>query len=255
MITHPGATIRALLQMPMAGLFMLVGATGMAAPDPEPLVADRPGFSSAPAVVGTGVAQVELGYEFSRGPGGDVDDHTVPVTLARVGVSERVELQLGWSGYTWQDGDENDSGALDASAGIKWRITDADAATSVALFAGTTLPVGDDDFSSDDADPSVGVFWSHSGALDWFGTVLVSDSSDGTGVGAALGLNLPIDDVTGAYVEYFAQYVEDIDTQHYLNGGFTRLFGPDLQLDAYLGAGFDDDATDLFVGMGASYRF
>jgi hypothetical protein len=57
----------------------------------------------------------------------------------------------------------------------------------VALFAGLSLPVGNDEFSSNEVDPAVGASWSHSAGLHWFGTVVFSEASDDTSLSNAIG--------------------------------------------------------------------
>ena len=53
---------------------------------------------------------------------------------------------------------------------MKWQINADDAPFVAAVFAGVMLPVGDKDLTSDQYDPEFAVFWTYSGALEWFGT-------------------------------------------------------------------------------------
>ena len=45
------------------------------------------------------------------------------------------------------------------------------------------------------------------------------------------------------------------DSEHYLDGGVTYLINMNLQLDARIGLGLNDDAAEFFVGAGVSYRY
>ncbi len=227
-----------------------------AAQDAAPISAERPGFSSSPTTLSPSMLQVETGYQYTRDGGGDFSDHTLPLALIRVGLAERLELQLSWAGISWTEvGGRDFDGANDAGIGVKWQVTGSDALFPLAFFAGLSLPVGDDEFSSDDVDPTLGVFWTHSAGLDWFGTVLLSESDGDVTVGNALGVSLPIDADTGAYIEYFGSYGGGAGPEHVLNGGVAYLPRRDLQLDVHAGAGLNGRAVDFFLGLGLAYRF
>jgi hypothetical protein len=165
-------------------------------------------------------------------------------------------MQFSWAGMSWTDvGGRHVNGANDASIGLKWQVSDADATVPIALFAGLTVPVGDTEFSSDEADPSFGAFWSYSAGLDWFGTVIVGESGNDSSISNAIGISIPVDSDKGAYVEYFGNYAGDAGPEHYLNGGFTYLPKYNMQLDLHIGLGLNGRAADAFLGLGMAYRF
>ena len=244
--------LQALLVVPLLG-----AACAATAEDSDTIIAERPGFSSSPITLDPAQLQVESGYQYTHEGGqNDVDDHTLPLLLIRVGVIENVELQFSWAGYSWTEaGNNNVNGTNDASIGVKWQINDSAASVPVALFAGLSLPVGADEYSSDRVDPTVGAFWSYSAGMDWFGTVLINESDGDVTFGNALGISLPVDDVTGAYVEYFGNFAGNGGPEHYLNGGLAYLPRNDLQLDVNAGLGLNSRAADLFFGLGIAYRF
>lgn len=220
--------------------------------------AERPGFSSSPLSLDAGRWQLEGGYQYTRVTS-NVDSNTLPLMLLRYGTGERTELQIGWSGYNRVDfsGGSVD-GITDASVGVKWQLTDDNARTPVGVFAGFSLPVGDNEFSSDEVDPTVGLFWAHNGPVALFGTLLLSDVDKETSIGNGIGISLPVSDACGrcgAYIEYFGNYPEDGGPQHNLNGGLTFLQSNDLQFDVHVGLGLNDRAPDGFLGLGAAYRF
>lgn len=223
----------------------------------EVISAERPGFSSSPIALSPGRLQLESGYQYTRDRNSiDVDDHTAPLMLFRAGLVEHVELQLGWAGWSWTDIDGSSAnGRNDATVGLKWQLTETDAPVPLALFTGVTVPVGDDTFGADGVDPAIGVFWTHSGSLDWFGTVLVSESDSDVSYANALGLGLPISDNLGAFVEYFGNFADGVGPQHNLNGGVAYLPRADLQLDLHAGIGLNRRAADGFLGLGIAYRF
>ena len=236
---------------------LFLSACIAAAEDSHTIIAERPGFSSSPIALDPTHLQVESGYQYTHeGGSNDFDDHTLPLVLLRVGFMENVELQFSWAGYSWTEaGNNNFNGTSDASVGVKWQLSESGATVPVALFAGLSLPVGADEYSSDRVDPTVGAFWSYSAALDWFGTVLISESDGDVTFGNALGISIPVDGVTGAYVEYFGNYAGNGGPEHYLNGGLAYLPRNDIQLDVHAGLGLNDRAADLFFGLGIAYRF
>jgi len=225
------------------------------AQEADPINTERPGFSSSPYTVAPGVFQIESGYQYLDNGSGS-DDHTFPLLLMRLGIADSIELQLNWPGYSRSDvGGSTASGANDASVGVKWNVSSSDATVPVALFAALSLPVGASEFTSDEIDPTLGAFWSYSGSLDWFGTVVTTRSNDRTSVTNAVGISFSIDQGTGVFVEYYGTFAEGSGPEHYLDGGITFLASNDLQLDLNAGVGLNGRAADLFFGFGLGYRF
>lgn len=222
-----------------------------------PISAERPGFSSSPGVLAPGSLQIESGYAYSRVDAAvDFRSHSLPSALLRYGATDRLEIQLTMPSYTWAEvGGVDFDGASDAAIGLKWQPNFFSDDLPVALFAGTSLPIGDDEFSSDELDLTLGAFWSWSSRLDWFGTILVSESEDDIQLSNAIGVSFSTGHRTSGYVEYFGTFESDSGPEHYLNTGLTYLQRNDLQLDAYLGFGLNDRSTDLFAGFGLAYRF
>lgn len=217
--------------------------------------AERPGFSSSPLTLDEGRWQLEGGYQYSR-VGSSVDQHALPLTLLRFGAGPRAEIQLSWPGIVWSDQPGGTvKGATDASIGVKWQLTDDNVALPVGVFAGLSLPVGDNEFSSNEVDPTLGLFWAYNGRLGLFGTALVSESDSDTVIGNSIGVSLPLRDQRSAYIEYFGIWAEGQGPQHNLNGGFTFLQSYDLQFDVHAGIGLNGRAADGFLGIGAAWRF
>lgn len=231
---------------------------GVAAQAQENINTERPGFSSSPLTLDHRRWQLEAGYQYQR-VNSNLDAQTLPLLLLRYGAGERAEVQFSWAGFSRIDAGPRDiNGASDASIGVKWQLTDDAATTPVGVFASLSLPVGDNELSSDEVDPTLGLFWAHNGRVKLFGTVLLSEFDDETTIGNALGINLPVSSRCrgcGAYVEYFGNYPEGGGPQHNLNGGMTFLRSADLQFDVHVGLGLNDRAPDSFVGVGAAYRF
>lgn len=243
----------------MKNLFFLVvlfAALPVSAQDS--VSAERPSFSSSPIALDGGFWQLEGGYQFTRITS-DVDSQSLPLLLLRYGAGERTEVQLSWAGHSQLDiGPASVNGLSDMSLGVKWQLSDDGAATPLALFAGATLPVGDNDFSSNEVDPVVGLFWAHDGRASLFGTVLISEFDNETTIGNGVGINLPMAErckTCSAYVEYFGLYPENGGPQHNLDVGMSWLRSNDLSFDVTVGIGLNDRAPDGYFGFGAAYRF
>ena len=101
----------------ICGLSLLCASLTVAAQEAGPISADRPGFSTSPTTVAPATLQIEGGYQYTRDRDGvDIDDHTLPLLLLRVGLIDRLELQLSWAGVSWAEMNGRDvHGANDAS--------------------------------------------------------------------------------------------------------------------------------------------
>jgi hypothetical protein len=224
---------------------------------PGPINTERPSFSSSPLALPTGFWQIEAGYQLTRNSGSDsLKEQTLPNALLRFGFYPNLELQLNGVGFkkTRADGVESD-GFQDFSLGVKWQVNGSDAAIPIGLFAGVSLPVGSSEFSSDDYDPLVGVFWSHSGRLEWFGTVKAQKSDSKYSYDNAVGISFSLKETTGAFLEFHSSMPEGAGPAHNLNGGITWLLANALQVDIHGAVGLNSRASNYSVGTGIAYRF
>jgi hypothetical protein len=268
------------------GVLLVLGALGPGPPPlraqdtpPGDLVTDRPDQTESAAVVPPGYVQVEAGVLVTRDEAGGRSVETVegPGTLVRIGLGGRTELRLGWAGYLKEEADLLGSrgervrveGPGDAEVGAKVRLRDeAGRLPDAALLVGVSLPVGDDELTSDRLDPTLLLSLAHTLSdrlsLGYNAGVAWSSEAGDAGVletyshgvySAAVGIGLT--DRLGAFVELFG--AEPIDapggSEVALDGGLTWLVRPNLQLDVAAGAGLTDDARDWFVGTGVSVRW
>lgn len=279
-MTPSSLTSRKLVAGALAALSTAALAAGpLAAQDTPPgeLVTDRPDRTESAAVVAPGYVQVETGVLFTRDEEGAAEVEVVegPGTLVRIGLGGRTELRLGWDGWVRQEvslaggGDVTVDGAGDAELGAKVRLRDeAGRLPEAALLVGVSLPLGDEELTSDRYDPSIllslahtlserlalgynaGVAWSsapgEAGAVETSSHIVWS---------AALGLGLT--ERLGAFAELFGEEPIDAPGSSAVSadGGFTWLVRPNLQLDLFAGAGLTDEAPDWFVGTGISIRW
>ncbi len=259
-------------------IFALLAAFAVpaAADPPGDLVPDRPDQTESSVVVPRGWVQLEVGWSFTRDDSGGVrlDVQEVPASLLRVGLSEKVELRLGWAGLVDAEAragrfEISDDGAGDAELGVKVHLAEERGGRpEVALLAGTSVPVGDDAFTSDRFDPNLRLAFSHTLServgLGYnvglgFATELGDDGERHT-LSTALytvALGFGLSDKWGAFVELYGDLPASAsgDAAHALDGGFTYLVRDHLQLDLAGGVGLSDAADDWFVGLGLSVRW
>lgn len=271
-------------------------ASSVAAQDPGPVVTDRPDRTESAAVVTPGFVQVETGWTFTREREGSVEvtAHSLPETLVRVGVLPWLEGRVGIAGWQFTEAEAEDSPSVpttsqsgfgDAFVGAKVRLVEGNGSRpAVALLGHLSLPVGEDPFGGERADPSVRATVAHelpAGlSLGWNVGVeweTVSDEfslaeADGSAPASSstrsdfsstrsdviytVALGIPVAGPVGAFVEAFgALGVQEVrPDRHGLDGGLTLLLTESLQLDASAGFGLSDAADDLFLGAGLSFR-
>ncbi len=241
-----------------------------------PMVTDRPDQTESAQVVPRGTTQLEIGWLLSREDeaGARLETTEVPGTLLRFGLSERFELRLGWSGFVDQELSFGGSklvrdGVGDAAlAGKVLLRPERGAAPQVALLFGTSVPVGDDELTSDRYDPSfrflfsntlsdtvgigynVGMFWETGTGDD--GSLSTVSSFDYT-----LSLGFGVGARSGVFVELFGDVPASAsgDPSASFDTGLTFQIRPRVQFDIAAGIGLTDNADDWFVGIGLSTRF
>ncbi len=251
-----------------------------AAPLDGPLVTDRPDFTESTEAVPFGHAQLESGYTFTydREDTDRVHDHTAPEMLWRIGLFEKFELRVAWAGYSWTQSqyqgetrggravtrEDWDDGANDMNLGFKYKLWEQDGLLPhFGVIGEMSVPSGSAGVSSGDVDPGAKLLWAYDLAdgLALAGNVnfasLTEDDDRFFQTANSVSLAASLTDWLGTYFEYFGFYPnsQHTDCAHYLNGGFTFLITDNLQLDVRTGFGLNEEADDLFSGVGFSYRF
>ncbi len=258
-------------------IVLLAGSLTMAAPlfaaEPE-LITDRPDQTESPQTVKPGSVQIEIGASFTNDEDGGIetDSFSVPETLVRIGLTARTELRVGWSGRQDVDirigrGSFSSTGSGDAELGIKLALTDNDQpGTQVGLLLSSSVPVGDDEFTSDSWDLSARVLVAHtltdSVSFSYnlgVETFTEDDGFDEDTLAAAIytaTLGFGLTDSLGAFLEIYGEIGLSAGgkPQHLFDGGFTYLVRDNVQLDIVAGVGISDPADDWFVGVGVSFR-
>ena len=265
------------IQVKVAIAILTIGAAAAAAraDDAPPLITDRPDVTESSEVVTRGLFQFEIGYNFVRFDldGERVDASTLPATLVRIGLDEKVELRLEWLGYvnvsTEQDGITTDeSGSGNTALGVKIKLREErGAGPQMALLVDAVMPTGDQGFRTERIDPQVRVAGSNTISdrigLGWNAGVAALSIEDENGelhtdaigrysVAAGIGIN----ERWGTFVEVFGfvPLSGDEPDVHSFDTGFTYLTSKTVQLDMSAGVGLNDEAEDWFVGAGVSFR-
>jgi hypothetical protein len=233
-----------------AGLLAAPDVAAQAMPD---IATDRPSFSATPQTVGAGIWLGEFGYLYTGNDDGP-DQQTLPQALLRYGLADDMELQINWSGYSRADSG-GPSGFTDASIGVKIQLSDRPGATRMAFLATLSVPIGEDELSSDSFDPAVKFAWSHSGIADFFGTAAIASSDGDLTFSNGVGVAFAVGDRQGLFVEHQMDTPENSSTSHILNSGFTWLLSADTQVDLNASIGLNDNASDYTLGFGYARRF
>jgi len=216
------------------------------------LVTDRPDQTESAVTVEPGKIQIETGVLFTRGKSGGATSEVTEAlgTLLRIGLRDRLELRIGFDGFILVPGA---SGLGDASLGAKVVIAEETAdRPQVAVLVETSVPIGDDGFTSADYAPSARL-------------ALSKDFGDSLGIGFNVGAEFPEDDEILFYTlaagvgiddknSVFFEVFGDSESSHSFDAGWTYLAKSNLQFDVAAGVGLSDQAPDWFVGAGVSLR-
>ena len=255
------------------GLVVLSEAVCLAQ-QPADLVTDRPDATESAVTVPPKAMQMEFGarWIFDRSADGQLDIVEAPGTLVRVGVSQRVELRLGWGGWietALESSRERHrvDGFADPEVGMKWALMQP-GGMELALLAHVTLPAGDEIVGAPGIDPSVRLAAAHPigdrASLGWnLGYEIGSFDGGGHTETVSLGrwvysgtMGVDITPRWGGFVEIFGDLPasDPGPAVHVFDGGVTYLVAPRVQLDLSGGVGLNDVAPDRFVGVGLSLR-
>ena len=266
-----GATVRVL-----ALAWVLLASIPAIAEDAPELVTDRPDQTESSVVVPRGFYQLELGWTFTRDDDGGVrvEAHEVPGTLLRVGLFEKVELRLGWAGFIGAEArfrgfEASEDGIGDAEVGAKiYLAEERGGRPEMALLASTSVPSGDDAFTSDRFDPALRLALAHTlserVSLGYnlglaFASEVGEDGERDTVSSAfyTVALGFSLSERWGAFVELYGDIPASAGggPANAFDGGITYLVRENLQLDLAVGAGLSDAADDFFIGLGLSVRW
>lgn len=225
--------------------------------------ADRPSFGDNPSLIPKGYFETEGGYQFDNNQDGGHSNAVGSGLVLRAGLTDNLEFRLGWDGYTLSAPGLN--GASNANVGFKIRVKDETGyAPSLSVLPTVSLPVGNDDVAANKAEPELHFI---------FGKTITDKFSLSSNLNLAEretnNGNLKLEtafsfsggygftDRVGSYLEYYAifpAYGQERDS-HVIDGGFTFLTTRRAQLDAYVGTGLNDVASNVYAGVGIAHLF
>lgn len=261
---------RALLPPPLAALLCLsIGLPAIGyGQTPGELVTDRPDQTESPVAVAPGFVQLEVGWSYVED--GQAQLHNVPGTLARVGVVRGWEARVGFAGWRHLEvgGTETTQGAGPLGVGFKGELLrGAGLKPAIALLGGLLLPTAAEGLGPSRVEPSLRVAAGHElgDVVSLSYNVGVAWLSERRESGESRTLTqgiytLSVGFALGERVAVFGEAFGSVPlaggplAAHSLDGGFTVLVLPNLQLDLSAGLGLDDDADDWFVGAGVALR-
>ena len=237
------------------------------------LKTDRPSQTDDSSTVPLGYVQAELGWTRTRNDdrGIKAERDAVPETLIRIGITEGIELRVGFEGQISQTvtvlgAKVKDIGAGDASIGTKiGLIEEQGPVPELAFIMTTTLPTGE--VSSERVDPSFRLAasntfeqldFSYNLGIAWESAEdLLGDRDTVSSLEYGMSLGMAATDRLGAYAELFGDVSlsRSGGPRHSLGVGGTFLLEDNLQADVSAGFGLSSVANDWFLGIGFSYRF
>jgi len=236
---------------------------------------DRPGLGTPPCTIDRGRGDVEIGladWTLEKGGGDRTDTWEFGDLLVRYGLTDHLEMQLGWTAFgTVRERSGGSvsrmSGIGDATLALRQNLIHPDGSGfSAALMPYASLPTGGRAIGAGDWSAGLLVPLSyelpHGLTLDFTGRIEAAADADRHGrhlaYGGIVGLDAELSrDVTMTF-ELSAQRDEDPA------GHSTPLIGavslawmakPDLQLDAGANAGLAGGAPDAELYVGIARRF
>jgi hypothetical protein len=232
------------------------------------LVTDRPDQTESSSVVPHKSLQIETGFIWENDESDLYKQKTFVYnsTLLRYGLLERMELRLGLAYLSEEikikdtDTVNTISGFSPMYAGFKIYILEENGwIPEIAFLGGLVIPVtAHKDFKAPYSAPTMRFAFSHTlsdrfslgynlGA-EWYGETAIPEYF------YSLALGIAITDKFGTYLEVFGFLPEEGKASHLLDGGFTYLVLPNLQLDISGGLGLNEEAIDNYWSLGLSYR-
>lgn len=222
------------------------------------MVTDRPDFTESALTVRR--AQLEAGYTFTHADG--TARHTLGEALLRVPAAASLELRVGLSSYRWTEAEHGGEGFTDASLGTKLELlaSDGGAVPTVALLAGTSLPVGEVADAGFQPEGRVALAWGISDRVG-VGANLGAARRDGTGgrfteLVGSVALGVAMGGRLGVFLETygFEPVGDGRKGASFLDGGITLGLGADVQLDARIGTDLGGPAETVVGGVGVAVR-
>lgn len=236
---------------------------------------DRPGIGTPPCTMDRGHAAIELGlgdWTLTRSPGAREDDIATGQLLVRYGLTDSLEVQVGWTAYTHvrtRSGGAvaHRGGAGDVRIALRQNLHNPDGTGfSVALMPYASLPVGSRDIGAGDWGAGVLVPMTYALnptlTLDLTAEADAAVDQDGSGrhlaYSAIVGLDAKLSSKIGATAELSLGQDED-PSGHATRAlaGLSMDWSPNdrVQLDIGANFGLNRDSPDAELYVGIARRF
>ncbi|MGO1062309.1 transporter [Acinetobacter lwoffii] len=225
---------------------------------------DRPGEGLSTGITPVGNVAWEQGLPTARySKSGDQTATTLSADmLLRTGLSDDLELRLGWAGPTWTQVKSNgqteeDDGLGDVSIGLKKAIDLDDDKLSMALLAEAIIATGNAGFTNEEDIYSLGsvVSYQYNDLVSTALTMRYEWQDSNWAVSAIPSLGYRITDRWSGYSELIYRKAESIDNQYALGTGVMYALNDRVQLDANVGVDLDGADRSYFSGLGFSVLF
>ncbi|ADG66670.1 hypothetical protein Plim_0825 [Planctopirus limnophila DSM 3776] len=236
---------------------------------------DRDSFTPATTVVGHHKTIVEAAYSFIDNPSSR-ETHSFPELLVRYGVSDRIEIRLGWNYETGGGGSvSGNSSFIEEEPLVDEIENDGDLLYGLKLFVNeqadwlpqSSLIVQANTPTSGSLNTTQFTLcyvvgwelpnaWTIDAAMRYSAT---AEEEDHFNLWApSVVLKVPVGTKYKAHIEYFGIFSdqqETAQTSQYISPGIHYLITPDLEIGIRVGWGLNSDSARFFSNVGAGWRF
>lgn len=219
-----------------------------------------------------GRVQLEGGYTFvhDRIAGATISEHVLPDLLLRVGLTDRLEVRLGWPGYLarshdapWSELPEGE--VLDPNVGLMFDLFPQHGWIPQTAVAGAVpITLHGNLFAMDSFQPLGQVLycWELGERTALVGTTGVAQRRDPGDDYLQFQQTACLDYLLTDRLDVFAEWEMLVDhgsaddgSQHMLGGGIGYLWTDALQVSWKAGVGLDASAPDFLTGIRFALRF
>jgi hypothetical protein len=262
--------------IPLAILTLTLAATAGHAEELRDFCPDRPGLGTPPCTIDAGHFDIELGiadWTLDRTPGSRTDTIEAGQLLVRVGLTDSLEAQIGWTVFGHVRTRDRSTGSVESASGVgdltlalRQNLMNPDGSgLSLAVMPFATVPTGGSAIGAGEWSAGLLVPLSYELGegvqIGLTGQVQAAADEDRDGrhlaYGGVAGLSVPLSDAVGATFEIAATRDDDPSghSTEWLAGlSAGWMANDDLQLDA--GANFGlHGAADVQLYLGISRRF
>lgn len=232
----------------------------------DELESDRDSFTRSPRLMAPGRSMIELSYTFLD-QDAEAEGHLYPDLLARLGVSDLLELRVGWTYEVAKFHHLAPPGAEPGEEGLinygaKVCMTKAccavpDSALIITGYTPTSGESNDSDFSLEYVYGWKSGEWELDGMVRWFSLAEEEDRFTDWAPSVVLKRGVCCGRAN-VHVEYFSLLSagrEDDYEQHYFGPGAHYLVTPNLEIGVRVFWGLSDDAADFISNAGVAARF